>query len=52
MSATYWPSEQSAKYHFYIVDPVSVEETPNFTLRQFKVNDMMVGYILILIYKI
>ncbi|CAB4028139.1 tyrosine- phosphatase 13-like [Paramuricea clavata] len=41
MSATYWPSEKSAKYHFYIVDPVSVEETPNFTLRQFKVSDMM-----------
>jgi hypothetical protein len=43
MSAKYWPSEKSAKYHFYIVDPVSVEETPNFTLRQFKVNDMMVS---------
>lgn len=42
MTAKYWPAEQSAKYHFYIVDPVSVEETPNFTLRQFKVNDMMV----------
>lgn len=43
MSAEYWPREKSNKYHYYIVDPVSEEETPNFTLRQFKVNDMMVS---------
>ena len=43
MSAKYWPIEKSSKNHSYIVDPVSVEGTPNFIMRQFKVNDVMVS---------
>lgn len=37
----YWPTDRSAKHQYYIVDPVSEQEFPQFVIREFKVKDIM-----------
>lgn len=39
----YWPSDRSAKYQYYVVDPVSEQEFPTFIVRDFKVKDAVSG---------
>ncbi|VDP74462.1 unnamed protein product [Echinostoma caproni] len=39
----YWPSERSARYQYYVVDPMVEYNMPNYTLREFKLTDARDG---------
>ncbi|XP_020616069.1 receptor-type tyrosine-protein phosphatase delta-like [Orbicella faveolata] len=39
----YWPTDRSAKHQYYVVDPVTEQDFPNFVIRDFKVKDIMSG---------
>ena len=36
--AQYWPSERSARYQYFVVDPLAEYNMPQYILREFKVN--------------
>ena len=38
----YWPSERSARYQYYVVDPMAEYNMPQYILREFKVTDARV----------
>ena len=35
--AQYWPSERSARYQYFVVDPLAEYNMPQYILREFKV---------------
>jgi len=39
----YWPSERSARYQYFVVDPLAEYNMPHYVLREFKVTDARVG---------
>lgn len=39
----YWPTDRSAKYQYYVVDPVSEQDFTTYVIRDFKVKDAMSG---------
>ena len=40
----YWPSERSQRYSFFIVDPITEYNMPQYILREFRVTDSRVSY--------
>jgi len=38
----YWPSERSARYQYYVVDPMAEYNMPQYILREFKITDARV----------
>lgn len=36
--AQYWPSERSARYQYFVVDPLAEYNMPQYILREFKVS--------------
>ena len=42
----YWPSERSARYQYFVVDPMAEYNMPQYILREFKVTDARVSSIL------
>jgi len=38
----YWPSERSARYQYFVVDPLAEYNMPHYVLREFKVTDARV----------
>lgn len=38
----YWPEERSARYQYFVVDPVAQYNMPLYILREFKVTDARV----------
>jgi netrin-G3 ligand len=41
--AQYWPSERSARYQYFVVDPLAEYNMPQYILREFKVTDARDG---------
>ncbi len=41
----YWPSERSARYQYFVVDPMAEYNMPQYILREFKVTDARVSSI-------
>jgi len=39
----YWPSERSARYQYFVVDPLAEYNMPHYVLREFKVTDARVS---------
>ena len=39
----YWPSERSARYQYFVVDPLAEYNMPHYVLREFKVTDARVA---------
>jgi netrin-G3 ligand len=39
----YWPSERSARYQYFVVDPLAEYNMPHYVLREFKVTDARDG---------
>jgi len=39
----YWPTERSARYQYFVVDPTAEYNMPQYILREFKVTDARVG---------
>uniref|UniRef100_T1JGZ8 Uncharacterized protein n=1 Tax=Strigamia maritima TaxID=126957 RepID=T1JGZ8_STRMM len=39
----YWPSERSARYQYFVVDPIAEYNMPQYILREFKVTDARDG---------
>ncbi|XP_071170890.1 receptor-type tyrosine-protein phosphatase S-like isoform X21 [Mytilus edulis] len=39
----YWPSERSARYQYFVVDPMAEYDMPSYMLREFKVTDARDG---------
>ncbi|PIK36504.1 putative receptor-type tyrosine-protein phosphatase delta isoform X4, partial [Apostichopus japonicus] len=39
----YWPAERSARYQYFVVDPMSEYNMPQYVLREFKVTDARDG---------
>uniref|UniRef100_UPI00358DE534 receptor-type tyrosine-protein phosphatase delta-like isoform X2 n=1 Tax=Myxine glutinosa TaxID=7769 RepID=UPI00358DE534 len=39
----YWPAERSARYQYFVVDPVAEYNMPQYILREFKVTDARDG---------
>ena len=39
----YWPSERSARYQYFVVDPMAEYNMPQYILREFKVTDARVS---------
>ena len=35
--AQYWPSDRSARYQYFVVDPLAEYNMPQYILREFKV---------------
>ncbi|VDN13202.1 unnamed protein product [Dibothriocephalus latus] len=42
-SYPYWPSKRSARYQYYVIDPMVEYNMPTYTLREFKVTDTRAG---------
>ena len=40
----YWPSERSARYQYFVVDPLAEYNMPHYVLREFKVTDARVSH--------
>jgi len=40
----YWPEERSARYQYFVVDPLQVYNMPLYVLREFKVTDARVSH--------
>lgn len=38
----YWPAERSARYQYFVVDPMAEYNMPQYILREFKVTDARV----------
>lgn len=43
----YWPSERSQRFLYFVVDPITEYNMPQYILREFKVTDARVIYLLI-----
>ncbi|XP_037537948.1 receptor-type tyrosine-protein phosphatase F-like [Nematolebias whitei] len=43
MCHQYWPAEHSARYQYFVVDPVAEYNMPQYILREFKVTDARDG---------
>ena len=41
--AQYWPSERSARYQYFVVDPLAEYNMPQYILREFKVGPLGPG---------
>ncbi|XP_040571795.1 tyrosine-protein phosphatase Lar isoform X1 [Lepeophtheirus salmonis] len=41
--AQYWPNDRSARYQFFVVDPIAEYNMPQYLLREFKVTDARDG---------
>lgn len=41
----YWPAERSARYQYFVVDPMAEYNMPQYILREFKVTDARVSHI-------
>ena len=41
----YWPTERSARYQYFVVDPMAEYNMPQYILREFKVTDARVGFL-------
>jgi len=41
----YWPTERSARYQYFVVDPMAEYNMPQYILREFKVTDARVSFI-------
>ena len=39
----YWPSDRSARYQYFVVDPLAEYNMPQYVLREFKVTDARVS---------
>lgn len=39
----YWPSERSQRYSYFVVDPITEYNIPQYILREFKITDARVG---------
>lgn len=39
----YWPAERSARYQYFVVDPMAEYNMPQYILREFKVTDARVS---------
>lgn len=39
----YWPNERSQRYLYYVVDPITEYNMPQYILREFKVTDARVS---------
>ncbi|KAG7217472.1 hypothetical protein INR49_021474, partial [Caranx melampygus] len=39
----YWPAERSARYQYFVVDPMAEYNMPQYILREFKVTDARDG---------
>lgn len=48
----YWPSDRSARYQYFVVDPMAEYNMPQYILREFKVTDARVCQALIKTFKI
>nr|KAF6360147.1 hypothetical protein mMyoMyo1_011105 [Myotis myotis] len=35
----YWPAERSARYQYFVVDPIAEYNMPQYILREFKITD-------------
>lgn len=42
----YWPAERSARYQYFVVDPMAEYNMPQYILREFKVTDARVSRVL------
>lgn len=42
----YWPAERSARYQYFVVDPMAEYNMPQYILREFKVTDARVRLVL------
>jgi len=40
----YWPTERSARYQYFVVDPMAEYNMPQYILREFKVTDARVCF--------
>lgn len=40
----YWPAERSARYQYFVVDPMAEYNMPQYILREFKVTDARVSF--------
>jgi len=40
----YWPAERSARYQYFVVDPMAEYNMPQYILREFKVTDARVRW--------
>lgn len=41
----YWPAERSARYQYFVVDPMAEYNMPQYILREFKVTDARVSHL-------
>ena len=41
----YWPTERSARYQYFVVDPMAEYNMPQYILREFKVTDARVRFV-------
>jgi len=41
----YWPTERSARYQYFVVDPMAEYNMPQYILREFKVTDARVSLV-------
>jgi len=41
----YWPDERSARYQYFVVDPLQTYNMPLYVLREFKVTDARVSLV-------
>ena len=39
----YWPTERSARYQYFVVDPLNEYNMPQYIVREFKVTDARVS---------
>ena len=39
----YWPTERSARYQYFVVDPLNEYNMPQYIVREFKVTDARVN---------
>lgn len=47
----YWPAERSARYQYFVVDPMAEYNMPQYILREFKVTDARVGSRCVCVFK-
>uniref|UniRef100_G1N1L6 protein-tyrosine-phosphatase n=1 Tax=Meleagris gallopavo TaxID=9103 RepID=G1N1L6_MELGA len=47
----YWPAERSARYQYFVVDPMAEYNMPQYILREFKVTDARVSCSIYLLFK-
>lgn len=48
----YWPAERSARYQYFVVDPMAEYNMPQYILREFKVTDARVQHFFIIILQV